>query len=431
MTTCLLLLALLAQPNAEDEVDLPGLVERPATIQSVGELRLSGLARGTDGTMEGFAQVEPSFLINGGERFELNLTAPLRLRILGGGNGVLRQEDWDELSDFGQILQSFQFGEVSDALLVAAGAMGGYSLISGHLVSRYGNQLNANYHPAGVWANAKEGPLRVAAFTSDFLCLRLFGGELMLAPLGLFGAEKGELVHLSVSVAHEFGRAGVPSPPVTLAHADVDVLLVSTGRYEAYVFGGVGARLGEPELSTGAVVGGSFYMPGDALDTHARFELRKHGARFREGFFGPDYEIARVASPGAGAPVAEERFPEGYSAFLDTSLEWDPAGLSAGQRRLRLSVGAEVFTWGRLDFDAALSCSLLEDKQLTFILRFLGAGLRQDGAHYAYGGEARYWFHPLSIYAFANGGKLLSLSRDKGLESSMFASVGMGAEHVW
>jgi hypothetical protein len=42
------------------------------------------------------------------------------------------------------------------------GALEGYSLLSGHLVRRYSNRANPDYHPAGAFLTGRLGPLYVS-----------------------------------------------------------------------------------------------------------------------------------------------------------------------------------------------------------------------------------------------------------------------------
>jgi hypothetical protein len=113
---------------------------------------LALLPRAGVGAGEGFAQVEPTLVIDGGVEFGVNLGAPVRLRLWGGeaGGGLVRREDWDTLSDWGQLVRGLKLGSDDAPLGVWVGALEGYSLLSGHLVRRYSNRTNPDYHPAGA-----------------------------------------------------------------------------------------------------------------------------------------------------------------------------------------------------------------------------------------------------------------------------------------
>ena len=95
--------------------------------------------------------------------------------------------------------------------------------------------------------------------------------------------------------------------------------------------------------------------------SRARLEGRLQRGGFRQGVFGPDYELARfqVAGP-ASVPLAEASFPEGASAYGEVILNWDAVRLSGmRQRHLFLSLGVEAFSWGRVDVDGRVEVQLL------------------------------------------------------------------------
>ncbi|MFP2929847.1 hypothetical protein ACLESO_32570, partial [Pyxidicoccus sp. 3LG] len=140
------------------------------------------LPRAGMGAEEGFAQIEPTFIIDGGPEFGVNVGAPVRLRLWGGGEGasVVRREDWDSLSDWGQLVRGLKLGTDSSPLAVWFGAPENYTLLSGHLVRRYSSRTHPDYHPAGGILTATAGPLYTHAFASDVLGARLMGAEFAL-----------------------------------------------------------------------------------------------------------------------------------------------------------------------------------------------------------------------------------------------------------
>ncbi|AEI66565.1 hypothetical protein LILAB_23350 [Corallococcus macrosporus] len=66
---------------------------------------------GTEGD-DGFIQVEPTFILDGGPEFGVNVGAPVRFHMWGGGEGtgLVRREDWDSLSDWGQLVRGLKLG---------------------------------------------------------------------------------------------------------------------------------------------------------------------------------------------------------------------------------------------------------------------------------------------------------------------------------
>ncbi|NVJ23282.1 hypothetical protein HUW62_18835, partial [Myxococcus sp. AM011] len=198
---------------------------------------------------EGFVQLEPTVRMAKRGTFRLNLGAPVRLRLWGGGEdaGPVRKEDWDTLSDWGQVVRLLTVGGDAPNFLWV-GALESYTLLSGHLVRRYNNRGNPDYHPAGAVATGRLGPVYAEAFASDVLGARLAGAEVSLdVQHVLFGRPRQSSRYtLALSAVHDWGRAGGASEPLTLAHLDGTAILVRSRRedrdFELHVVGGWGGR---------------------------------------------------------------------------------------------------------------------------------------------------------------------------------------------
>ena len=392
------------------------------------------LPRAGVGTDEGFVQVEPTLIItDGGEESGVNVGAPVRLHLWGGGEGasVVRREDWDSLSDWGQLVRGLKLGSDFAPLAAWLGGLEDYTLLSGHLVRRYSSRTHPDYHPAGVILTGTLGPLHTHAFASDVLGARLMGAELSLDMQHvLFGQPREPGCYtLALSAVHDWGRAGGRAPSLTLAHLDAMALLLVHPMYEAFVSAGWGGRPGEGG-GWGAVVGAGLDVLTATLDMRLRLEARRQHGGFRQGAFGPDYELARFqAAGGEGSPLAEASFPDGHSLYAEAQVGWDAVGYGGLQKHLSLSLGAEAFTWGRFDVDGRVAVQLFR-RNLDLAVKGLGIGMGQPGARYLGAAEVRWRFLGGKLYALGTAGTLLFPEAAGTLRPGAFASVGLGVDHA-
>ncbi|RKH45146.1 hypothetical protein D7X12_08515, partial [Corallococcus sicarius] len=167
------------------------------------------------------------------------------------------------------------------------------------------------------------------------------------------------------------------------------------------------------------------------VDLRARLEGRLQRGGFRQGAFGPDYELARfqVAGPSA-QPLADAPFPDGSSAYGEVILSWDAERLGTlARRHLRLTLGAEAFSWGRVDVEGRLEVQLFH-RNLTVAVGGLAMGMGQPAARSLVSSEARWRFLGGKLYAVGQAGTLLFPTAEGTLRPGAFAVVGLGVDHV-
>jgi hypothetical protein len=389
------------------------------------------LPRDGAGREEGYVQVVPTVIIDGGVEFGVHVGAPVRLRLWGEGSGVVRREDWDSLSDWGQLVRGLKLGSDFSPLAGWFGGLEDYTLLSGHLVRRYSNRANPDYHPAGGFLIGTLGPVYTHAFASDVLGARLMGTEFSLdIEHVLFGQPREPGCYtLALSAVHDWGRAGGRAPSMTLAHLDAMAILLVHPKYEAFVSAGWGGRPGEGG-AWGAVVGVGLDVLTSTLDMKLRLEGRRQHGGFRQGFFGPDYELARFQAAGAeGRPLANAPFPDGHSLYVEAQVGWDAVGYGGLQKHLRLSLGVEAFTWGRFDVDGRVAVQLFR-RNLELAMKGQGVGMGQPRARYLGAAEVRWRFVGGKLYATGTGGTLLFPEAEGTLRPGAFASVGLGMDNA-
>ncbi|ATB43842.1 hypothetical protein CYFUS_009322 [Cystobacter fuscus] len=435
-----LLLAYTLQQTPRAFVENPAPAEEG--IRFHASLEVGGLAlpsgQGAN-LMDGFAVAFPRLGVRGGEEFEFELGAPLRLRLIDSDPsqleadhaGRLRREDWDELSDFGQLLRELRIGRDDGMLQLRAGAFSTWTLGAGWLVNRYNNNLSPDYHPAGAHFVAYLGPTRVEVFASDVLAARLFAGEFRL-DLGRVLSDQDTAFDrflLSVDVAHDFGLAGGTTPSLSAASLGLQAGVVRSDTFQLWLQAAAGARadtLIESVPDYGATVGiVARGKPDPSLDITGRLEGRRQGGRFRFGFFGAGYELARFSGVGLSAvPLSEEVLPGTFSGYGEVAAAVIP--LNPEDLALSVSASGEYFvTTGRVDADAALQLHLPGDKtvgELRVILTDLTVNPR-----YSVAAELRHRFLP-ALYGVLMGGTVYFPQAEGHLLQGFTAGLGVGVD---
>lgn len=385
-----------------------------------------------------FAVVTPIMSVDTGEDFGFELGAPLRLRLLDGApeqrdldyGGVLRREDWDERSDFGQLLRSVRIGSGESPVFFRAGAMPLVTIGHGHLVNRYSNQTNPDYHPAGAILTANLGPTHTEVFASDVLAARLFAAELSLDIGATFFASHAELAdrfHVALSAAQDFGRSLLRTAPITLAAVDADAGFLRLPGVRADGYLNLSGRVDNGVSALGAAVGVRAQGAPGGVAIVGKLEARKQGGGLDQGLFGPDYELARFSSVGLDHPgAAEAVLPDSGSGYAELQLGAGPVEADdSGQGRVSLSAASEVFFWGRVDGDLALAFRTPGNKGVAVVRATLTGGNQAPRLNAS--GEFRYRLLA-SLYALATGGTVYFPQPDGTLVRGVYGGLGVGLD---
>jgi hypothetical protein len=408
-------------------------------LKGAAEVELALFPSGVgDDSLDLLLSLRPVLGFSVGTAFSIELGPTLRLRVVdlpplnrsSDYGGVLRRADWDELSDYGQILQSLTILTESSPFFLKAGVVRKKTLGLGHLVNRYSNQENPDYHPAGATAVVAVGPVRLEAFASDVLGGRLFAGELAWDLGRTFSSSTTlwDRFGLGLEAAHDLGIAGRPfrvdplldrvSPsPVTMLELDGWAVLLRTSAIRAMLMAGVGSRV-NAAADLGLVAGGAVDATVAEFGLSVKAEFRKQAGGFRHGLFGPTYELSRFADTGFSGPsIAAASLPDGFSVYGEARV-----GVGSA---VSVDAAVEHFFFGRTDLDASASLTLL-DSWLLVEARFTAVGLGPL-PRYAMTGSVRARLFR-SFYLSASGGTVFFPQLDGTLLRGVTASAGVGVD---
>lgn len=422
-----------AVPVPEEDRAAPPPSDGKLELRAAAEASVTSFPSGLPvGGRDIFLDLRPIVGLEVGEDFAIEVGAEFRLRLIDdfpgqrGGDigGVLRRADWDEASDFGQILRSLRISRPESVFWIEAGAVRQKTLGLGHLITRYSNQDNPDYHPAGATVGAGYKAIRGELFASDIFGARLFAGELV-ADLGrLFGSSEGVLdrFHLAFSLAHDAGRAGTLAPAVTLFQLDFDAVVYRTSTTRLMLFAGLGARTADaldPTADFGGLAGLSIdATPAGGFSIGGKLEIRKQQGGYRQGFFGAGYELARFSGTGFSEPPrAAELLPDGFSVAGELRV--------AFQTAVCLDLALEYFSWGRADLDGLFSLEVI-DHRLVAGARFTATGVGKV-PRYSFTTELRLRIFS-SFYVLGAGGTVFFPQPDSTLVRGVYAGLGAGID---
>lgn len=379
------------------------------------------------GAQDLFFDLTPMISFEAGEDFGAQVGAPLRLRVFDDPpenrsndyGGVLRREDWDETSDFGQLIRLLRIGRLDSQIWVRAGPATTKTMGLGHLINRYSNRDNPNYHPASGNAGVALGPVRAEFFASDILGGRLFAGELGVEFGRIFAKDPKwyDRFHLVFSVAHDAGRASGGTTPVSILNLDFDAVLYRTQAARVMALAGFGSRVAG-RADVGATLGLAADADLDGFLMGGKLEARKQAGGYRQGFFGPGYELSRFVGTGfSGPPIALEVLPDAFSFYAEVRM---------GVRGVAIvDAMVEHFTWGRTDIDSTFSLTVWEQR-VVGAARFTAIGLGQL-PRFSTGGRVSVRILP-ALYLLTEGGIVFTPQPDGTLSRGWYASLGVGAD---
>jgi hypothetical protein len=254
-----------------------------------------------------------------GENWAVAPRLPLRIRLLDAhpkSDAIVREQDWDELSDFARLIAFYRYGHIGSSIYIRAGELTGATLGHGSFVNRYYNTIDIDHYQGGVYGFVDADHVGGEWLIDNLLDPDLLVGRVFVRPLESlddlpFAAEKlkfgatfgfdhqaptlmavddqGGLVIKNESPVIEktdsisFGGLDLEVPAVSTPHLDLvpylDVNLLDMGEVD-----GVGVH-------TGSYVNLRF-NPLSSLRT--RLEYRHSSGGYEPNYVNGFYEVQRV-----------------------------------------------------------------------------------------------------------------------------------------
>ena len=142
-----------------------------------------------------------------GRKLSLTFGVPLRFEILDArvdqrfaNAGRLRKQDWDEPSDFAQIIRQISYGTKEDRVYLDINQFFSNTIGHGSLVRRYNPNLNFNTRRVAAEFDAFVDYVGGELYVNDITAANLLGGLVFLKPLSLIDRDNYVLRSFSLGV---------------------------------------------------------------------------------------------------------------------------------------------------------------------------------------------------------------------------------------
>lgn len=235
---------------------------------------------------------------------DVTLSGPLRFRAVDRDpqdEGVLREQDWDEPSDFARIPRSIRFATEwnEGAFDLRFGELSGVGIGHGSVVDAYYNSTDMDHYQGGLVVVGEHAGNGLELMTENVVRPEILVGRAFIAPLGWFlegdwprRLELGYTLGADISIPYRVDpeRSGTATVPVT--GGDISLKIIDTDWGTAAPYVDVMAMDGDPGVHAGLATSWTFSQEKE-IRLHARGEYRYVGSDYHPALFNPFYERNR------------------------------------------------------------------------------------------------------------------------------------------
>ena len=330
-----------------------------ALLASAVAIRAAGAGAADDGAsfhtlaQAGFGTVdEDGFVLLLAEQglewggFGIVLRGPFRLRIVDRDpedRGVLREQDWDEPSDFARIVPRIGFFRSWEggSVRIRAGELAGAGIGHGTVFDHFRNDTNMDRYQGGLLLDAGHRGNGIEFLMENLIAPRVIGGRARLAPIAWFtDAPAARRLEIGFTVAAdlavprnrpEVGGVVVEERAVPVVGGDISYRIVDGERVLLQPYFDVNGMDGTAGLHAG-LGAGLRLAPDRDIWLHLRGEYRYLGADYHPVLFNPFHEHQRLffshddelgEHRTLADHLAEVDDPDSHGGMADASLDWE------------------------------------------------------------------------------------------------------------
>ncbi len=297
---------------------------------------------------------------------DIQLAGPIRFRVIDrspGDDGVVREQDWDQPSDYARILRLVSFvHEWDDAAIdLFFGELNGVGIGHGAVADRYFNSTDMDHYQGGTLLKGEWRGNGLEFLMEDAFAPEILVGRVFVAPLAWFLDSKwarrleiGYTLGADLAAPYRTLREGSTSIPVT--GGDIGYRVVDEEWIILMPYVDVMAMDGEAGVHAGMATTWVISEP-KGLSLHLRGEYRYVGSDYHPAIFNPFYEYNRhyyeTDAPGDVPTFADHLADSddptaGHGLMFDTTFEWN-RGLRIGARYDREGVNRPHWVLFRLE----------------------------------------------------------------------------------